>query len=550
MKKKYFFIYWILLIFISFAVRFYKLSDSPNGLYVDEAAIGYNAYSVLETGKDEFGENFPIVFRSFSDFKAPIYIYLTIPFIWLFGLNVFSVRTLSAIASVATIVLSHFLIKEITDRSKPKFKYLEFVVPLLLAVSPWHIMFGRAAFETNLGLFLLLSAIYLFYLALKRPIVLVASALFFGFAFLSYHSQRLIAPVVLISLLVRHKKIFVGNNYKLPLVLSFVTGFIVLLPTIFIMFTPGFLARASGLNILNSQSHTPAGYISGLSGVLGMVVNNSSFLTLREFLTLYLSYFSPKNLFFSGDPELRVSYPGLSVFFLWQFPLYLIGIYELIKKSKSEIGFWVLTLLLVSPIPAAVTNDPFTTIRSFPLVFPLTVVMSLGFLTVSKKAASHKAVVLLTCLGLLTYSIFKLYSSGYVLNNYYRAKSWNYGFKEVSQNIKKLPNKPIVFDNSRLEPYSELLFFLAFSPDRYQADNFEVENQNYYTSISRNKIKKIGPIETRGINWEKDTNESKYLIGDNLAISNEQIQSNRLTLVNRVFYPDGSVAFTIVETNP
>jgi len=63
------------IILLGIITRFYKLGEAPAGLYLDEAGQGYSAYSILKTGKDEFGKPFPIVFRSFVDFKTPVYIY-------------------------------------------------------------------------------------------------------------------------------------------------------------------------------------------------------------------------------------------------------------------------------------------------------------------------------------------------------------------------------------------------------------------------------------------------------------------------------------------
>ena len=87
--KKYLFLLF-LAVFLTFVTRFYRLGSVPAGLYLDEAAQGYNAYSILATGKDEFGKAFPAAFRSFADFKTPVYIYLIAPLIPLFGLTAFS----------------------------------------------------------------------------------------------------------------------------------------------------------------------------------------------------------------------------------------------------------------------------------------------------------------------------------------------------------------------------------------------------------------------------------------------------------------------------
>ena len=89
--------FWLSLIIIIGAwLRFYKLGQVPSGFVNDEADFGYNAYSLIKTAKDEFGQSWPIIFRSFGDGKMPVYFYLTLPSVLIFGLTEFAVRFPSA----------------------------------------------------------------------------------------------------------------------------------------------------------------------------------------------------------------------------------------------------------------------------------------------------------------------------------------------------------------------------------------------------------------------------------------------------------------------
>jgi len=276
-----------------------------------------------------------------------------------------------------------------------------------------------------------------------------------------------------------------------------------------------------------------------------------------------VSYFSPRNIFILGDYGPRSSFPNLATFFLWQFPFYLYGLHFLIKrKDLGELHFITMVLLLISPIPAAVTRDPYSTIRSLQMVIPLLIIISLGILnfyeklkglSVVKRKVFNFRLFNITFAGIsfliVIYSLGKLYSSVIILNEYHRAEDWNFGFENVADIIKAIdPNISIVVDNSRTEPYSQLLFFLKFDPLTYQNENFEVPLNEYYTNLERNKTKKIGNVITRPIDWEKDLQSVQYLVGDSLAISYEQIEEHKLTLVDEVKFPDGRVAFRIVKT--
>ena len=152
----------------------------------------------------------------------------------------------------------------------------------------------------------------------------------------------------------------------------------------------------------------------------------------------------------------------------------------------------------------------------------------------------------------ITASLISLYSSIFILNDYFRAYAWDFGPTKVVDYINKLPkNLPITFDNSRGESYIHLLFFTKYDPATFQKDNFEVSPERYYTSMVRNKTKNLGRISYKQIDWGLDAEETKqYLIGDGLVISDHELDVHRLTKIADINNPDGSLALRIVETNP
>lgn len=557
-RRRIIFLVLFLSILMGVLTRFYKLGEAPAGLYLDEAAQGYSAYSILKTGKDEFGKSFPFVFRSFTDFKTPVYIYLIVPLIPIFGLTKFTVRFPSFIFSILTFPILYLLIRKIVPKKLSLL--LSLLTTFLLSISPWHILFGRTNFECNVALFFFLAGVYFFYKGLEKPRVLLASATLFALAIPAYHAQRIVTPLMILVLFLRHREKLLAKTHKNFLLLGAIIGFIISLPTLSVAVTAGFLARA-GLNIFNYQRQLPAGYFANYHGHLAWLTNSSWFLSAREFFSLYVSYFSPRNMFILGDYGPRSSFPELATFFLWQAPFYIYGLYLLAKnKNLGELRFFTLALLLISPIPAALTRDPYSTIRALQMVIPQLIIISLGLIEsvkwlIGKTKLWDKNVLkpslIIFSLAIIFYSLGRLYSSIVILNEYYRAEEWNYGFEKVANTLKSLdPNLPVVVDNARTEPYSQLLFFLKFDPSTYQKENFEVPLSEYYTNMERNKTKKIGNITTRSIDWEKDLNVSQYLVGNSLSISHEQIARHNLILIDEIKYPDGRVAFLIVKTNP
>ena len=130
------------IVILAGALRFWQLGRVPISPDWDEAALGYNAYSILKTGRDEYGTKFPLVLRSFDDYKPPLYAYLAIPSVAVLGLNSWSVRLPSAIFGVLAVIGTYFLVKELFPKTKP----LPLLSAALLAISPWHLQFSRIAF--------------------------------------------------------------------------------------------------------------------------------------------------------------------------------------------------------------------------------------------------------------------------------------------------------------------------------------------------------------------------------------------------------------------
>jgi len=165
-----------IVILIAAILRFWQLGKVPASPDWDEAATGYNAYSILRTGKDEFGSFLPLSFRSFNDYKPPLYVYLTVPSIRIFGLSLWAVRLPSAIFGVLAVLGTYFLVVLLIQHAKDTsgdesailgltrdvLDALPIAAAFCLAISPWHIQFSRVAFEANIGLTLNIWAAYFF----------------------------------------------------------------------------------------------------------------------------------------------------------------------------------------------------------------------------------------------------------------------------------------------------------------------------------------------------------------------------------------------------
>ncbi|MBI3342280.1 phospholipid carrier-dependent glycosyltransferase, partial [Candidatus Curtissbacteria bacterium] len=111
-------IYLLIVVLLGAVLRFYQLGSNPPGLNWDEAAIGYNAFSILHTGRDEYGKLLPLAFRSFDDYKPPLYIYLTVPSVFAFGLTNLAVRFPSVLFGVLTVPFTYLLVSTMLKNKK------------------------------------------------------------------------------------------------------------------------------------------------------------------------------------------------------------------------------------------------------------------------------------------------------------------------------------------------------------------------------------------------------------------------------------------------
>lgn len=513
----------ILIIFFGAVLRLVDLDKNPSGLYVDEAAIGYNAYSILKTGKDEYGKVLPIFIRSYGVFASPLYTYLSIPIIYFFDLNVFSMRLLSALAGIFSILFIYLIIKQLEFYQNKK---IPLVGAFLFAISPWSIFFSRGAFEANLALFIILLAIYLLLLSRKNNLFLIPSAFALALSTYTYQSERLIAfilfPGFIYTFRQNYHKIYRNKYFIIALVLFSLLQ----IPQLSLLFTPAFNARGSELFYQQSNA----------------------FKFLYEFFAQFFAYLSPRNLFFQGDSDLQRSLPDLSVFYPWLLIPYLTGLWKILKSKNKEILWFVILLVVSFLIAPSLTKDPFSTLRALPLILPILIIILIGLdqLTMQFKRFALGAVVILSL-----FSLIYFYRSYAVLLPNERAKIWGYGYKQLVEEIQKNPDTNFVIDSGRLFPvYIMYAFYTKYPPQLLQNSVDPSAKNNYYGSTKWANRYVLNNVSIGYVNWEKDICRNLIIVGDELAISEKQALEHDLTQVFEIKSPIQEILFKGYKTKP
>lgn len=162
----------------------------PAGLNQDEASIGYDAYAILHYGIDRNGIHLPIHLIAWGSGQNALYAYLSMPFIWLFGLTPGSVRAVSLIMGLIGMAVFYLIAKRIfTTRSA------SIAAMFLIAINPWHIMMSRWALESNLLPTLILLAVYFLIRSFESPRWTYGFTIMLGLSLYAYGTAYFFVPV-------------------------------------------------------------------------------------------------------------------------------------------------------------------------------------------------------------------------------------------------------------------------------------------------------------------------------------------------------------------
>jgi len=216
----------ILIIFLAASLRLYKLDQIPPSLNWDETAGAYNAYVIANWARDEWGQFLPLIFTSFRDDKHPVHVYITAVVVKIFGLSDFTARLSGALVGIFSVLVIYYLAGIFFKNS-----LAALFSAFFLAVSPYHLQFSRGLWEVNFALFFFLLGLLMFYLGIKKKARLINISFFsFGLSLLSYHSSKVVVPMMVLLLVVLYFK----DLRKLSL--NFYTGIFIFLIFITLLF--------------------------------------------------------------------------------------------------------------------------------------------------------------------------------------------------------------------------------------------------------------------------------------------------------------------------
>lgn len=551
----------LLITLLGFILRIWKIDQYPPSLLWDEVSIGYNAFSLLKTGRDEWNNTFPLFFTAFGEYKLPLYIYLTLINMLFVGFNPLAVRLASVLSGTLLIPLTYLIALKMTDN-----KITALFSSFLVAFSPWTIMFSRIGIEGNLACTLFAFGI-LFLLKwqetneLKFPLL---TAFFFGFALHSYNASRVMIPILTCVIFF---KVIKRCKIKSFVVYSLFLGLFIL---------PVLNQIASGAGLIRFQQESTSMFLSESAILQGnaylhwpslfvKLIFSQPLVFFYTFLRNIGNVFNPFYLFVNGNGCLpEYCFPGHGFLLTIVAPFMAVGILVSIIGRDLKLKY-LLYWFLAGFIPAAMTFNPYQPIRSI-LTLPTPMILSaIGFVWLFDRFKSlfskNNKYYLFPLIILIIYLVnfvnwWNLYWNEYVKQNSSRMQ---YGYRELVVKLKELyPYYDKIFITWNYgEPHEFILYWWPWDPARYHQDkNFKFsyrdESQTWRTVNSFDKFEFIKSQDSF-IDNEQEILKQTVLIQK--KISNQKIliilsnksENRNLKLLDRIDFINGNPAFYIYK---
>ena len=505
----------ILIILLAAFLRLFLLTSVPLSLHNDEALVGYEAWSILETGKDQYGVSFPLHFKTFGDYIPGLCYYATVPFVAVFGLTEFAVRFPSALFGIATVYFIFLLAKELFNNTK-----LSLLAAFLAACSPWLIHFSRLAFPAALLTLLLCAGLYLVVRGMRQGNYLsVLGAFLLALTIFTYPPAKVFTPLLCIALAViyrkelrKHWQILLGSVFVVLLVVG-----------------PIFY------DTLTHYSEYQARFVS-----MSVFADGVSMQNLEILGENYLAHFSPDYLFINGDSNLRHHFL-FGMLYPFEIITVALGLIYLAINFKKKFTWLLGVWLALWPLASALTTDGVPhSIRSVMGAPLLAIISAAGLWWAWEKIKRIKYLNFIGgfCTGLLTIILIVVWSYSYfTVYPYLSANYFRYGYPELFWELEKLENdyNNIVLEKVWHQPYMLKIFYGQMDPEEFQnsgAVRGEMENG-------------LVPLRELGQYRFVETIDKNNLQEGNLYVFSGAVTD--LPAILTIDYPFGSSAFTLVE---
>lgn len=563
----------IIILLLAGILRLYQLSSVPPSPFLDEVSNGYNAYSLLVTGNDEYGRHLPLLLQAYNDYRPAIFVYTLIPFIKIFGLTIFAIRFPSVILSFFSTACMFFLTKQLIEYAtsermkKNEITAISLISMLLFAISPWDIYSARVSVEINMSLayFIFGTTAFLYWLRYKvnnwKSLTLfLITCVLYVIAFYSYHGIKLFLPFFALGLgILFYKNLLLK---KRDTIFGIILSILLLIPLIISFTSPNTTVRFWAVNIYTqqpqiiAQSATRILHDKTTHDVLGEIIDNRRILLSQVVINSYLKNFDFESLFLSQVGSKSYVVPDTGPFYLFELPLFFIALYFLIftKKFSIKSKLFLLIWILTSVIPSGISTESPQLNRMNTLLPAYIIIISIGLyylfhLVLDLKNKNIKLTSIILIFAILVISFVSFVHSFFIEYPYLASESYQYGITQALTYAKENENKYqyIVVSNNNefLESYMYYLFVNKYSPQIYQKSGGT--HSAFFTdshAIGKYDFRNPNLFTPPQIQASHKGQHILYLVNP-LEINKNLIESQQLILIKKYYYLDGTDAIWI-----
>ena len=452
-------------------MRFAGLGANPVGIVDDEADTAYDAYSLIRTGKDQWGTRLPVTsFRGFGDYRLPAYTYLSAPAIAVFGLTPVAVRVPAAVFGSLTILLVYWLVKELFGPSER----IPLLSAFLLAISPWHVGMSRIGLEETTSVFFVTAGLLALLKGREKPKWLFIGSVLFAASVYIYTPNIILSPFLFCVSVYFFRSQF--RRLKKYILLGVGLFFLVILPILWGMSSSTATTRTKQINITNDSgvidivNEKQGACLTVFPRTLCRIVINKYNAFGTKYITNYLNHFSPNLLSINGTNTQYSILPDRGLLYVVDYCLFVVGLIAVFVNPVPG-GLLLVVFLLFSAVPDSFTSGGqfgryFVSYPSWPILSALAIVY------IAQKFRRYSGLIFII-IGIFCIAFFNFLVEYWTFFPHRYSQYSHFGYEDL---IREIQDHKDAYDrvvvSSRVndsKQYIYYLFYSVYDPARFQS---------------------------------------------------------------------------------
>ena len=444
---------------LGIGLRTAALGSVPAGFNQDEACNGYDAYSLLHTGRDQHGNLLPVAIQAFNDYRMPLFDYSLIIPIGLFGLHPVSVRLGAAIWGIADLVGLAVLATMILGLRGAA------LAVVLMAISPWHLPISRFGHEAITAAATVTLAAAFIFVALRRGRGewLLASGLMFGLSLYSYSiTKAFMLPFLAWTAAVYWRELRPLRRQALLAVIII-----------------ALCAVPQSVALWRHYAEMMARYDS---------VSTLKFrwpIALRLIARGWLSYFSPRFMFLNGSLDVSLHPPGYGQLLVAQAAMLFLALCALGDSKFRRVAIFLFGWTAIAALTSALILPNGHPLHSLLMVTPVTLLSALGMVFLFDLASASRLARIVVAAAILL--VMAVQGSRFVWFYFHQypalaAYDYQYGLGPTVVRASSLGNGPVVISSYSNQPYIYVLFYTSYPPRRFQNEPV-IESKDLFAPV-------------------------------------------------------------------